>query len=329
MANPQNDVFADEKELLKKAKNLLKEAENNTIPIAEFEELVKSYSFLLKQNTQLTRFSDKNQKRMKQILERLSRYVSPQLCRKITSGKELVEINKTRRVKLTIFYSDIKGFSWHSSNMEGESLSAILNSYLEEMTIIVAKHRGSLDKYIGDAIMVFFGDPVFTTDQDHAQRCVMMALEMQERMKQLQDYWFQLGYSDPLHIRMGISTGYVSVGNFGSSERMDYTIIGSAVNLAARLQEAAEEDQILISHETWALVKDLVECAEASTYELKGFYQPILAHPVKSVVPNQVETNLHTIEDKESELLIKFDPTKISKDDIIKMLQDHNPEGKS
>ena len=326
MVNPPNDVFAEEKELLKKAKALLKEAETQTIPASEFEELVKSYSFLLKQNNQLTRFSDKIQKRMKETLNRLSRYVSPQLYRKITSGKELVEINKTRRVKLTIFYSDIKGFSWHSSNMEGESLSAILNSYLEEMTIIVAKHQGSLDKYIGDAIMVFFGDPVFTNDKDHAQRCVMMALEMQQRMKELQDYWFQLGYSDPLHIRMGVSTGYVSVGNFGSSERMDYTIIGSAVNLAARLQEAAEEDQILISHETWALVKDVVDCDEPVSYELKGFYQPILAHSVKAPIAEIKNKNIHTIEDKNSELLIKFDPSKISKGDIIKLIQESNPK---
>jgi class 3 adenylate cyclase len=322
MTSSQNDVFSEEKELLKAAKALLKEVENQEIPAKEYSKLVKSYSFLLKQNSQLTRFSDKIQKRMKETLNRLSRYVSPQLYRKITSGKELVEINKTRRVKLTIFYSDIKGFSWHSSNMEGESLSAILNSYLEEMTIIVAKHCGSLDKYIGDAIMVFFGDPIFTNDQDHAQRCVKMALEMQQRMKELQDYWFQLGYSDPLHIRMGVSTGYVSVGNFGSSERMDYTIIGSAVNLAARLQEVAKEDEILISHETWALVKDTIECEEPTTYELKGFYQPILAHPVKSLLSESRNKNIHTIEDKESELLIKFDPNKISKEKIIKIIQE-------
>lgn len=325
MATSSNDVFAEEKELLRKAKILLKDAEDKPIPAEEFNKLVKSYSFLLKQNNQLTRFSDKIQKRMKQTLDRLSRYVSPQLCRKITSGKELVEINKTRRVKLTIFYSDIKGFSWHSSNMEGEALSAILNSYLEEMTNIVAKHRGSLDKYIGDAIMVFFGDPVFTNDKDHAQRCVMMALEMQQRMRELQEYWFELGYSDPLHIRMGIATGYVSVGNFGSSERMDYTIIGSAVNLAARLQDAAEEDEILISHETWALVKDIVECDEPETYELKGFYQPILAHPVKAISSPEPE-NIKTIIDKKSELLIKFDPAKISKEDIIKLIQQSDTE---
>lgn len=328
MANPENDVFADEKELLKNAKALLKETGNDPIPADEFSKLVKSYSFLLKQNNQLTRFSDKNQKRMKEILNRLSRYVSNQLYRKITSGKELVEINKTRRVKLTIFYSDIKGFSWHSSNMEGESLSAILNSYLEEMTKIVAKHNGSLDKYIGDAIMVFFGDPVFISDQDHAKRCVTMAMEMQEKMIELQDYWFKLGYSDPLHIRMGVSTGYVSVGNFGSSERMDYTIIGSAVNLAARLQDAAKEDEILISHETWGLVKDFIECEEPATYELKGFYQPILAHPVKSISASH-SANIKTIIDKNSNLQIKYDPSKISKEELIKLIQESDPENDS
>ena len=177
----------------------------------------------------------------------------PPIYKKITSGKEKVETGTTRRVKLSIFFSDIKGFSWHSSKMEGEALTAILNSYLEEMTHIVFKHGGTLDKYIGDAIVVFFGDPDFSSDAEHARRAVMMALEMRQRMTELQHKWFELGFPEPLHIRMGISTGFVNVGNFGSSEHMDYTVIGAPVNMAARLQAEAAEDQILISTRPGAL----------------------------------------------------------------------------
>jgi class 3 adenylate cyclase len=174
----------------------------------------------------------------------------------------------------TLFFSDIVDFSAHSGKMEGEALSAILNSYLEEMTKIINAYGRTLDKYIGDAILVFFGDPDFIDDYDHAWRCVKIALAMRKRMAELQDDWFRLGYSDPLHTRMGISTGYVSAGNFGSSEYMTYTIIGTPVNLASRLQTAAMADQILIAHDTWGLVKDRFACSDALKLELKGFNTP-------------------------------------------------------
>jgi adenylate cyclase len=317
----KRDIFWQEKRLLEKSKKCLQETDGGDVSAAEYKELLTSYADVLKQLSQLTRFSDRNDKRMRILTDKLKRYVSPPLYKKITSGKETVEINKTKRVRLSIFFSDIVNFSWHSRDMEGEALSAFLNSYLEEMTIIANDYGGTLDKYIGDAIMVFFGDPVFISDQDHALRCVKMALAMRKRLRELQQHWFELGYANPLHIRMGISTGHVSVGNFGSSERLDYTIIGTPVNLAARLQGAAAEDQILISHSTWALVKDEIPCSEAILMLLKGFDAEQLAHEVlgQEDAPN---SEPRIIENKELGYSLKWDENKISREDLIKLLRE-------
>lgn len=320
MSVSDKNIFWKEEELLSRAKSIIADQANEgSIANAEYRQLVDAYADLLKQVSRLTRISDKDQKRLNTLKERLSRYVSPPLYRKITSGKEKVELNQTKRVKLSIFFSDIVDFSSHSSNMEGEALSAILNSYLEDMTRIVNKYGGTLDKYIGDAILVFFGDPDFTDDFDHAQRCVRMALAMRQRMAELQDQWFKLGYSDPLHIRMGISTGFVSVGNFGSDERMDYTIIGTPVNLASRLQTAAMADQILISHDTWGLVKNNFCCSEPKRIKLKGFKSPMLAYEVFSELKEEACSEI-VVEDKEKGLYLKFDPSKLNKEELIELL---------
>jgi class 3 adenylate cyclase len=315
-----DDIFKYERELVDKAKvSLANNEEQGSIKISDYNELLGSYIKILNNFFNLTRLSDKQQQRTVNLLERLSRYVSPPLFKKITHGKELVELNQTKRIKLTIFFSDIKDFSAHSINMESESLSTILNSYLEEMTQIVNKHKGTLDKYIGDAIMVFFGDPDFTDDFTHARRCVAMALEMRTRMSELQIKWFELGYPYPLKIRMGISTGFVTVGNFGSSERMDYTIIGSPVNLASRLQTHAAEDQILISHETWGYVRDCVNCAQPVLLDIKGFTQQVLAYEVIGL-KEENNDQIINIEDKARNLLLQVDFTKISKNELIDII---------
>lgn len=315
-----DDIFKQERELVDKAKiSLENNVQQGSIGIGDYRELLESYIRILNNFFHLSRLSDKQQQRTVNLLERLSRYVSPPLFKKITHGKERVELNQTKRIKLTIFFSDIKEFSAHSINMESESLSIILNSYLEEMTKIVTKHKGTLDKYIGDAVMVFFGDPDFTDDFTHARRCVSMALEMRTRMSELQKTWFELGYPYPLKIRMGISTGFVTVGNFGSSERMDYTIIGSPVNLAARLQAQAAEDQILISHETWGYVRDWVDCSDPVLLDIKGFTQQVIAYEVIGLKEAQND-QIVKIEDKERNLHLEVDFSKINKDELIEII---------
>jgi class 3 adenylate cyclase len=313
----EKELFFREHELLDCSRKLLENCPEDTIPKAEYEHLLQSYAGLLRELSKLTRRSDKSLARLNELKLKLKRYVSPPIFKKITSGQEMVEINKTRRVKLSIFYSDIVGFTHHSREMEGETLSTFLNSYLEEMTNIINQYGGTLDKFIGDAIMVFFGDPDFTSDEDHALRCVKMALRMRSRLKELRKYWFDLGYANPLRVRMGIATGYVSVGNFGSSERLDYTIIGSPVNLASRIQEQAPEDQILISHSTWALVKNIIPCAEAISLNLKGFDSPEPAHLV--LAENEAD-RLMVLEDSRKGFCLQYNPTKISKEDLLQEL---------
>lgn len=314
----ENSIFAKEEETLKTAESvLIGEEIGEEILLKEYKGLLKNYKKLLRQTKTVTRVSDNQQRKLNRILDRLGRYVSYQLFKKITHEKGKVEI-KTQRKKLTVFFSDLKDFSYTSSHMEGEALSEFLNSYLEIMTQIVIKWGGTLDKYMGDAIMVFFGDPEFISDKEHALRCVKMAIEMREKMKELRRKWYDLGYQEPLHFRMGIATGYCTVGNFGSSERMDYTIIGTPVNLASRLETAADADEVFISHETWSYVKDNVICEPPEKLHLKGFHHQILAHKVLGL--KDEKDKIITIEDEEKGVNMKIDFSKISKEEVLSMI---------
>ncbi|WP_207682811.1 adenylate/guanylate cyclase domain-containing protein [Desulfonema magnum] len=316
----ENSIFSKEEDTLKTAESLLKgEAVGKETLLKEYKGLLKNYKKLLRQTKTVTRVSDNQQRKLNRILERLGRYVSFQLFKKITHEKGNVEI-KPQRKKLTVFFSDLKDFTYTSSHMEGEALSEFLNFYLEIMTQIVIKWGGTLDKYMGDAIMVFFGDPEFTSDEDHALRCVSMAIEMREKMKDLQKKLYDLGYQEPLHCRMGIATGYCTVGNFGSSERMDYTIVGTPVNLASRLETAAEKDEIFISHETWGYVKDKVICDPPKELHLKGFHQKILAHKVVRL-KKEGEDNVLLIDDEEKGVNLKIDFSKIPKEEIESIIR--------
>ena len=128
---------------------------------------------------------------------------------------------------------------------------------------------------MGDAIIAFFGDPETRGVAEDARACVAMAVEMQLRVAELESKWQEDGLEHPFRVRMGINTGFCTVGNFGSQDRMDYTIIGGAVNLAARLESAAEPGKILIARETWSLVKDTVIAKEMPPLTVKGFGQPL------------------------------------------------------
>jgi class 3 adenylate cyclase/HAMP domain-containing protein len=207
----------------------------------------------------------------------LRRYLSPQLAESILAGK--IDVNPvTRRKTLTIFFSDVRGFTPMSERVEPEELVERLNQYLTEMTEIVFKHGGTLDKYIGDAIMVFFGDPI--PYEDHAERAVKMALEMREKLAELQRRWAEDAV-EGLAVGMGISTGYVTVGNIGSPTRVDYTVLGNHVNLASRLANTAEAGQILISATTLAAVRDLVDATEVDEMELEGVSRPVKIYAVR------------------------------------------------
>ena len=217
--------------------------------------------------------------KIEKLAVKLSKYLSPQVYDSIFSGKQNVKIEAYRK-KLTVFFSDIKGFTELTDRLEPEVLSALLNSYLNEMSNIALKYGGTIDKFVGDAILIFFGDPESKGDREDANACVLMALEMRERMKYLRKLWEDQGISKPLNIRIGINTGYCNVGNFGSEDRLDYTIIGGEVNLASRLESKADSGQILISHETYALIKKQIVCEKKEEINVKGIAHKIQTYQV-------------------------------------------------
>ena len=141
------------------------------------------------------------------------------------------------------------------------------------MSAIALEHGGTIDKFIGDAMLVFFGDPETKGVAEDAQACLRMAVEMQQRLAQLNAKWRERGIEQPFRARMGINTGYCNVGNFGSDDRMDYTIIGAEANLAARLQSIAEPGGIVLSYETYALVRDIVRARPLAADHHEG-HQP-------------------------------------------------------
>ncbi|MFT6583050.1 MAG: hypothetical protein ACJAU6_003500 [Alphaproteobacteria bacterium] len=157
---------------------------------------------------------------LESLTSKLSVYLSPQIYKFIFSGDMKVNIS-TQRKKLTIFFSDIQGFTETTDNMQPEDLANLLNEYLTEMFDIALRHGATIDKYVGDAILVFFGDPETMGDVEDARACVRMAVEMQERLVELNVKWRRQGIAKPFAARIGINTGYCNVGNFGSAKRMD------------------------------------------------------------------------------------------------------------
>jgi class 3 adenylate cyclase len=210
------------------------------------------------------------------LSNKLAKYLSRQVYKNIFEGKSDVRIESYRK-KLTIFFSDIQGFTELTDRVESEVLTGALNKYLNEMSKIALDHGGTIDKFIGDAIMVFFGDPESRGEEDDAFACVSMAIEMRRE-------WDVLGVATPLSVRMGINTGYCTVGNFGSEERLDYTIVGGAVNLASRLESAADTDEILISQDTFSLVKEEIACKARDEITVKGIAYPVKTYGVVDLI---------------------------------------------
>jgi PAS domain S-box-containing protein len=207
---------------------------------------------------------------------KLSKYLSRQVYDSVFEGRTQVEVGSYRS-KLTVFFSDIQGFTELTDSVEPEAVSHLLNRYLGEMSRLADEQGGTVDKFMGDGIMVFFGDPESRGTKEDALACVRMATAMRDSIEDLKVEWRREAGAMELHVRMGINTGYCTVGNFGSSDRLDYTIVGREVNTASRLETSADPGQIHISHTTYELVKDEVRCSPAGPLEAKG-----IAHTIKT-----------------------------------------------
>ena len=237
-------------------------------------ELRKEREKLYEQSKIDNQIIEEKSAQLENLATRLAKYLSPQIYKSIFEEKQEVKSVHSRK-NLTIFFSDIIQFTDLTDTMEPEKLAKVINSYLSEMTTIAVKSGGTIDKFIGDAIMVFFGDPETEGEVQDALKCVEMAILMRQRVEELQKHWKKMGVKNGLGIRMGISTGFCTVGNFGSDLRLDYTVLGSPVNLAARLQSAAERNGILIDENTNNLINNVVQTEKNNTITPKGFVRPI------------------------------------------------------
>lgn len=220
------------------------------------------------------------EKEKARIKKMFSGYLSPRVVDLLVGEEMRQRVQEGlagKKETVTVFYSDIRGFTTLSENLMPEEVVHILNDYFDPMVKIVHKYDGYLDKFIGDCIMAVFSAPF--PRPDDARRGVLAALEMQEKLAELREKLEEEG-REPLYVGMGLNTGRVILGNIGSSEKMDYTVIGDAVNVASRLYAIAKPDQILISEFTYKEVEDLVEARPLGPIQVKGRKEPVVVYEV-------------------------------------------------
>ena len=256
--------------------------------------------------------------RLEKISNQLAKYLSPQIYKNIFET-DTDKVETYTRKKLTVFFSDIKEFTSLSDTLDPDLLAEIINEYLSEMTEIALHFGGTIDKFIGDAILIFFGDPETEGTALDAEKCVNMAIAMRKRVGELDEVWKkEKGITQGLQVRTGISTGYCTVGNFGSVQRVDYTVLGSPVNLAARLEAACGPQEILVSPETKSLVAKVFKFEEKKPIKLKGFSETI--KPYQLIINDQKEkTVAHSLHSSDTLDVIVKRPDELEK--ILKELK--------
>lgn len=216
------------------------------------------------------------------LSSRISRFLAPQLVRQLSD--DVVR----RRKRLTVFFSDIQGFTHLMDTADETMIAELLGNYFESMNQIAVGHGGTVDKFIGDGMMVFFGDPESGGAAEDAAACLAMAVKMREQLKLLNVQWRSRLPELNLQIRVGIHTGYCLVGAFGGAERLEYTALGGAVNLASRIEQLAHPGGILISAATHHLLSDRVVAEDLGFKAVKGMEKPVQVFSVNE--PCRVQT---------------------------------------
>jgi len=218
-----------------------------------------------------------NEEKQKEVLRNtLEAYFSPPIVKKILAKPEMLA-SRGQKKELTVMFTDIKNFTGYSSTMTPDHVQRLLNEYFDAMTEIVFKYQGTVDKFMGDGMMVFFGDP--EPQPEHALLCVRAAIDMQRKVREISEKWEKQG-DMPLEIRVGINTDTVVVGNMGSARRLSYTVLGSAVNLAQRLESNAPVGGILVSERTHDIIKMDVPTHALGQIQVKGFDDPVSVYEV-------------------------------------------------
>ncbi len=211
------------------------------------------------------------------VLSNFQRYFAPDLAEQIASQVEEVQLGGAKR-PVVVFFSDIRGFTSMSENMTPDQIATLLTEYFTEMVEVVFEHGGTLDKFMGDAIMALWGAPI--THGDDADRAMRAAIQQQETLATLNAKWAEDGRPQ-VGIGIGINFGEVFAGNIGSDRRLEYTVIGDAVNTASRLCSKAEVGEILISEPFYQALKNPPEVEALEPLELKGKAQAVPVYRVK------------------------------------------------
>jgi adenylate cyclase len=301
--------------------NALQNAKLYQLEQERLEELDKAHAELADLNTNLERKVADRTKELVALSEKLAKYFSPQVYDSIFSGELDVKI-QTQRKPLTVFFSDLQGFTELTERLEPEILTELLTQYLTEMSKIAIRWGGTIDKFIGDAILVFFGDPESRGNKEDAMACVSMALEMLEKLELLREAWRERGLARSLNARMGIHSGVCTVGNFGSEDRLDYTVIGNGVNLAARLETNSESNKILISEDTYLLVKEEIKCIKKQEISVKGVSYPIQTYEVSGFTSSSSSYSSKLVKSIPG-LSLTFDPNEIEDNErAMKLISD-------
>ncbi len=210
----------------------------------------------------------------------LDRYLAPQIVESVLAGREEI-ISGRKRLLITVFFSDLKDFALLADTMDPAKLALLLNEYLSAMAEIAFGFGGTLDKFIGDAVMVIFGAPFDSDPGMQVSQCVRMALAMHGRTKTLNQEWIEKGLlTSGLISRMGVHIGEATVGSFGSDNRVEYTAIGRSVNLASRLEKYCTPGRVLVSAECWRYLSNAFRAEVRSSIQVKGFAEPVDAYEI-------------------------------------------------
>ena len=206
-----------------------------------------------------------------QRMNRLKRYLSPQIAETIMAEDE--DVFKSHRREITVVFLDLRGFTAFSDSAEPEEVMDVLRGYHAQMGKLIFQYGGTLERFAGDGIMIFFNDPIPCAD--HTEKAVRMALDMQRKVEELRKDWLKGGYD--LDLGIGLAAGYATLGNIGFEGRMDYGAIGNVTNLAARLCAEAKPRQVLTNQKTLSKIEHLVEVEPLEELQLKGVSRPVAA----------------------------------------------------
>ena len=253
--------------------------------IKELHDTVQSQATQLKEQTeQLSSWNRLLEERVAEQLAqierigRLQRFLAPQVAQMIASSDPSDSLLASHRREVTVLFCDLRGFTAFTEASEPEEVMGVLREYHENLGELIFRYEGTLERFLGDGIMIVFNDPI--PCDDHTERAVRLALDMRERVDELAKQWARVGHV--LGFGIGIASGYATLGQVGFEHRREYTAIGSVINLASRLCGEAKAGQIVISQRAFSAVEQSVGASHIGQLSLKGFNRPIDAYEVVS-----------------------------------------------